>query len=100
MSLTTPPNECATMAELREQIDRLDEMLVGLLATRSGYIDRAITLKRQEGIPARAEGRVREVLARVRARAAERGLDEGLAETLWTEIIEWSIRREAVHLDG
>ena len=41
---------------------------------------------------------VAEVLMNVRTKAAEIGLDEALAETLWTELIEWSIEREARHL--
>ena len=88
------------MAELRGEIDAIDTALIDLLALRSGYIDRAVDLKRIEGLPARTTGRVRDVLSKVKARAAERGLDETLAETLWTELIEWGIARESRELDG
>lgn len=82
------------MAGLRAEIDALDARIVDLLAARAGLIDRAIELKPGEGLPARIEVRVEEVVARVRAAAAERGLDPDLAETLWRQIIEWSIARE------
>jgi isochorismate pyruvate lyase len=83
------------MAELREGIDALDTALVDLLAVRAGYIDRAIALKQVENLPARTVDRVEEVIANVRRLAADRDLDPALAETLWREVIEWSIAREA-----
>ncbi len=89
-----PPEACTSMAELRKEIDALDESLVKMLALRSTYIDRAIELKPGEGIPARAEDRVEEVVRRVRAAADRNGLDPALVETLWRALIEWSIARE------
>lgn len=88
------------MAELRKEIDAIDEALIELLAVRATYIDRAIELKRIEGVPARAVDRVAEVLSNVRKKAADADFDEDFAEALWTELIEWSIRREVVHLGG
>ena len=82
------------MGELRLEIDRLDQALVTLLAERAGYIDRAIQLKPAEGLPARIDARVEEVVARVRARAGQGGLDPDLAEAIWRRVIEWSIARE------
>lgn len=92
------PAECATMAELRAEIDALDAQLVELLSRRSGYIDRAVDLKRIENLPARITDRVKEVVSNVRVIASARGLDPDIVEKLWTELIEWSIAREAKHL--
>lgn len=89
-----PPAACADMAELRVQIDRLDAHMVALLARRAAYIDRAAEIKQGVGLPARITARVEEVVANVRAHAQQQGLDADLAETLWRELIEWSIRRE------
>ena len=82
------------MADLRVQIDAIDENLIRLLALRSGYIDRAVDLKTIEGLPARTTNRVAEVIAKVRTLAADHALDPDLAETLWTSLIEWGIERE------
>ncbi|WP_116132406.1 chorismate mutase [Tropicimonas sp. IMCC34043] len=90
-----PPESCETMAELRAQIDALDEVLVTLLAERARHIDRAAQIKAGAGLPARIEARVEEVVAHVRGKAAETGLDADLAEGLWRAMIEWSIAREA-----
>jgi isochorismate pyruvate lyase len=94
------PRDCKTMNELRAEIDALDVALIDLLAVRAGYIDRAVDLKRIEGLPARTHARVREVIAKVRASAGERGLDEDLVEQLWRTLIEWSIERESRSLDA
>lgn len=92
------PQDCKTMAELRVEIDALDAALVEQLAQRAGFIDRAIELKPAEGIPARAQDRVEEVLQNVRRKAEASHLDPDLIERLWRELIEWSIRRESVVL--
>jgi isochorismate pyruvate lyase len=82
--MTTPRTaaDCATMAELRAEIDRIDAALVGLLTERMGYIDRAAELKPGIGMPARVDARVEEVVARVRAASAGQGFDADLTEAL------------------
>lgn len=94
MSERRPPEACKTMAELRVQIDAIDIELITLLANRSGYIDRAVDLKKIEGLPARTTDRVTEVLNKVSATATQNGLDPELVRKLWSELIEWSIQRE------
>lgn len=94
MTTLLAPDACRTMADLRVQIDAIDADLIGLLATRSRYIDRAVDLKKIEGLPARTTDRVAEVLDKVSTTASEQGLDPELARTLWAELIEWSIQRE------
>ena len=94
MTIPLSPNACQTMVDLRAQIDAIDVDLIDLLVTRSRYIDRAVDLKRIEGLPARTTDRVAEVLDKVGATASEQGLDPALARKLWAELIEWSIQRE------
>lgn len=98
--LLDSPEDCRSMAELRRQIDEIDQALVALLATRSTYIDRAIAIKQAEGLPARIDDRIEDVVAKVKARAARSGLDEALVEELWRRLIEWSIAREAKVLEA
>ncbi|MGA0540889.1 chorismate mutase [Neotabrizicola sp. VNH66] len=90
--------ECTTMAELRAEIDRLDEDLVRLFAERAGYIDRAAQIKAGVDLPARITSRVEEVVANVRRHAAAHGLPPELVEKLWRRLIDWSIAREESHL--
>ena len=83
------------MGALREQIDRLDGELITLLAQRAGYIDRAIALKSENGWPARIPERVEEVVLNAREHAAQAELDPDLIESLWRQLVDWSIAREA-----
>lgn len=95
MTTSIPPEACGDMASLRDQIDRLDRELITLLAARAGYIDRAVELKQGNGWPARIPERVEEVVMNARAAAEGQGLDPGLIEDLWRQLVDWSIAREA-----
>jgi isochorismate pyruvate lyase len=92
------PKDCTTMAEIRAEIDRLDEDLVRLFAERAGYIDRAAEIKSQVDLPARIEARVEEVVRNVRGHAETYGLPPDLVEKLWRRLIDWSIAREESRL--
>jgi isochorismate pyruvate lyase len=88
------PHQIMTMAALRDEIDLCDRDLMALLVRRAALIDRAIDLKPAEAMPARVTHRVEEVAANARANAQSMGYDPDFAETLWRQIIEWSIARE------
>lgn len=92
------PAECETMADIRAEIDRLDEELVALFSERVAYIDRAAEIKAGVGLPARINSRVEEVVANVRRHAEARGLPPEKLEKLWRKLIDWSIEREEGHL--
>lgn len=91
---TIDPDQCRDMHALRTEIDILDYQILKLLVHRSKYIDRAVTLKRIEGLPPRTHDRVAAVIAKVRNNAEQEGLDQDLVERIWRELIEWSIARE------
>jgi len=88
------PKDCMTMAELRAEIDRVDEELVARFAERSAYIDRAVEIKAGIDLPARIEARVEEVVRNVRRHAVTYNIPPDLVEKLWRRLIDWSIARE------
>lgn len=88
------PQDCHDMTELRAAIDALDAGIVAQLKARADYIDRAVQLKQTNGLPARIEVRVEEVVTKVRAEAVAQGLDPDLVEEIWRRLINWSIARE------
>ena len=92
------PEDCTTMAQIRAEIDRLDEELVALFAQRTAYIDRAAAIKETVGLPARIEDRVEQVVSNVRRHAVAHGLPPDKLEKLWRKLIDWSIEREEDHL--
>jgi isochorismate pyruvate lyase len=82
------------MADVRREIDAIDDEIVALLAKRQRQIERAAKVKPSLGIPARVPERVDEVLARVLGAAHREGFSKPLAMDLWTAVIEWSINYE------
>ncbi len=99
MTTLNPPQNCKSMTDLRREIDALDASIVELLVLRATYIDRAIELKPSEGLPARIPDRVEEVVDNVCETARDNGLDPRLVESLWRQLIDWSIDREASVID-
>lgn len=91
--------ECETMADVRAEIDRIDRALVDLLAERWTYVDRAWEFKRAPE-EASVPWRNREVVEKVRARAADQGMPPEMAEALWRLIIGWGIQYEEERLRG
>ena len=87
------PLPCPEMAEIREQIDRLDQELVTLLANRQKLIAAAGKVKPSRDT-VRDEARIEEVIALVKQQAAKAGLAHEIAEPVWRQLIESSIAYE------
>ena len=85
--------DCSNMEEVRAEIDRIDQALVDMIGERFTFVDHAWQLK-QSPAEARVPWRIQQVIDRVRARAAEKGLPPELAEALWRQMIGWFIQYE------
>ena len=72
MTAHRQPEDCETLAQVREQIDRLDRDIVALLAERGRYVLAAAPFKRSTD-EVRAPQRVEQVVAKVRALAVNTG---------------------------
>ncbi len=81
------------MDEVRIEIDRLDRVLVELIAERFSYVDRAWQLKDSPD-DAVVPWRIQQVVDKVRAQAEENDLPPELAEALWRQMIGWFIQYE------
>ena len=88
------PAECASLADVRAEIDRLDNALVDLIGERFGYVERAWQIKLGLNQEASVPWRNQQVIDKVRARAGERGVPPGLVEALWRQMIGWFIQYE------
>ena len=81
------------MDEVRAEIDRLDRILVTLLAERQQYIEAAGRIKpRQDEV--RLPWRIEDVVAKVLAEAERQGLSKRIAEPVWRELIDRCIAHE------
>ena len=92
------PWECADMAQVRTEIDRIDEALVNLIAERFGYVDRAWQLKMNTPEGAVVPWRIQQVIDKVRVQAKDKGVSPDLCEALWRQMIGWFIQYEEEHI--
>lgn len=88
-----------SIADLRGEIDVVDEKLIRLLAERQRLVEAVIAVKHRDGIPARIPERVDYVIDRARVLARAHHLDPALAESIWTEMVEWFVAHEERTLD-
>jgi len=90
--------KCHTLQDVRDNIDRLDEVIVGLLAERIDYVLQAAQFKETRG-DVRIPSRIEFIVDRVRIFAEENGMDSDMAESIFRHIMEESIAREEVRWD-
>jgi len=85
--------QCASLDEVRQQIDRVDRELVALIAERGNFVRQAAGFKKTAAeVP--APQRVTQVLARVDALARESGADPVVVAATWRAMIAAFIEAE------
>jgi isochorismate pyruvate lyase len=87
------PGDCLSMSEVRDEIDRIDRLLVALIAERQQYIDAAARIKTRAD-EVRLQWRIDDVLAKVLASAEREGLSKRIAEPVWRELMDRCIAHE------
>ena len=89
----TAPENCQSMAEVRQGVDALDRALVQLLAERQRYMDAAARIKPDRSV-VHDEARIEDVVAKVLAAAGPAGLSPAIAEPVWRTLIDRCIAHE------
>ncbi|HEY1342548.1 MAG TPA: isochorismate lyase [Bryobacteraceae bacterium] len=90
------PMECQSLAEVRVEIDRIDEQIVTLIGRRAGYVHAAARFKTSEAAVAAPDRQA--AMIEVRRRWAEReDLDPDVIEKLYRELVAYFIAREMEH---
>ena len=89
----TAPQDCTTMAQVREGVDALDRALVLLLAERQRYMDAAARIKPSRDV-VHDDARIEDVVAKVLAAAKDAGLSADIAEPVWRLLIDRCIAHE------
>ncbi len=84
---------CTTLEEVRNNIDRLDQQIVTLLAERGRYVSQAARFKKDtDGV--KAPQRVEQVIAKVRDLAQTVGANPEVTEQVYRAMIEAFIQQE------
>jgi isochorismate pyruvate lyase len=84
---------CASMTEVRANIDALDDILVPLLVQRVGYMTQAARIK-QNVAHVRDEARIQAIVDRVRAQAVAEGGEPAVIEAIYRDMMEVCIAFE------
>jgi isochorismate pyruvate lyase len=77
---------CATLMEVRDNINRLDHAIVALMAERGKYVAEAGRFKKDPGAVS-APARVEAIISQVRADAEAQDLDPAVAERTYRAMI-------------
>ncbi|MEX5625359.1 MULTISPECIES: chorismate mutase [Pseudomonas] len=84
---------CTTLEEVRNNIDRLDQQIVTLLAERGRYVSQAARFKKDtDGV--KAPQRVEQVIAKVRDLAQTVGANPEVTEQVYRAMIAAFIQQE------
>ena len=88
--LGAAPPPAPGIEQLREQIDRLDRQLVGLLAQRRRVVEQIVQVKQQQDLPTFHPAREEDLISARRAQAAQAGLDPDYVEDLFRTVLRHS----------
>jgi isochorismate pyruvate lyase len=78
--------KCDSLAQVRENIDRLDRQIVPLLAERAGYVAQAAGFKVTKGAVVDTD-RIEAIVLKVRHMAVEEGVDADVIEHIYRSMI-------------
>lgn len=85
-----PPSHKAGLDQLRDEIDRLDQQLVDLLAQRQRVVQRVTEVKQQQALPTFHPAREENLISARRAQATQAGLDPDYVEDLFRTMLRHS----------
>jgi isochorismate pyruvate lyase len=85
--------KCDTLEEAREEIDKVDEQIVGLIAKRNAYIKQLAHFKDSVD-EIKAEERIAAVISRAREQAISLGLSPNLINDLYVRMIDAMVESE------
>lgn len=88
------PSECTTIAEVRNEIDNIDKVIIGLLAERFQYVKEVVKYKDNNAKSIEANDRKKEVIRKRREWAQECGLNPDVMEDIYNKLIRYFIEEE------
>jgi isochorismate pyruvate lyase len=88
-----------SMPDVRYEIDRIDRLLVEILAERQSFMDAAARIKGDRKI-VHDRARIEDVVAKVKAECPRHGLSPAIAEPVWRTLIDRCIAYEFESYDA
>ena len=87
------PEECISLEDVRNEIDKIDRLIISLFAERHKYIKEIVRFK-SNYFNIRAEERKDKVIRQRKQWAEERGLDKETFAKIYELLIESNIQQE------
>lgn len=88
------PSECTNIAEVRNEIDNIDKVIIRLLSARFEYVKEVVKYKEKTASSIEASGRRNAALADRRKWAEEAGLSPDVIEEIYDRLIRYFIEEE------
>jgi len=89
--------KCNSLQEAREEIDKIDDKIVELIAARNAYIKQIAHFKNSVE-EVKAQDRIEDVINRMRAKAIELDLSPNLINELYIKMIDAMVDTEIAEL--
>ncbi len=91
--------KCNSLEQVRENIDRIDNEIIKLIAERGEYVTQAAAFKKSENA-VRDSSRVEAVVKNARSKAEQYGADPDLIESVYRKMIGRFIDSEMTVFKG
>ena len=91
--------KCQTLDEAREEIDKVDEQIITLIARRNDYIKQIAHFKTSID-EVKAEDRISAVISRAREQAISLGLSPNLINDLYVRMIDAMVESEVAEFQN
>lgn len=91
-------NECRDMNDIRAEIDKIDHLVIQLLATRFEYVKVASQFKKN-ATDVQSEARFNSMLEQRMVWANELGLDGEVIKKLYANLVKYFINEEMKHFN-
>lgn len=91
---TKAATDCTSLAELRSQIDRIDQAIIALIGHRASYVHEVVRYKQPTAASIEASDRRTSMLVDRRAWAEEAGLAPDVVEQLFSNLVQYFIDEE------
>lgn len=91
--------KCHTLDEAREEIDKVDEQIIALIARRNDYIKQIAHFKTSID-EVKAEDRISSVISRAREQAISLGLSPNLINDLYVRMIDAMVESEVAEFQN
>lgn len=88
------PHECTNITEVRNEIDRIDRVIIDLLSKRFEYVKEVVKYKDSTPESIVDDSRRRAVIECRRAWAEEKGLSADAIELMYVNLINYFIEEE------